>query len=116
MTTEGEWRHSEAIDTYELRLGKIFIATIKRRGGDSIYAKRWIATLNHDEVADTTDLEYAQGRVEYAIVCELTGLSAAYRRLKQRAPTAPDLFPDGAFERSKMLRLVKPMGAREDII
>jgi hypothetical protein len=32
-----------------------------------------------------------------------------FRRLKQRAPTGPDLFPDGAFERWKMHKLVKPI-------
>jgi hypothetical protein len=46
---KGEWRHSEMSYYCELRLGKIFTATIKRRGGDNIYpmarAKKLLARL-----------------------------------------------------------------------
>jgi hypothetical protein len=109
VTTEGEWRYSETNETYAFCLGRIFTATIKRHGGDIIYANHCVATLNTEEVTETPDLEYAQGCVEYAIVCKLTSLAAAYRRPKHRAPTGSDLFPDGAFERWKKLELVKPV-------
>lgn len=100
MPLDGNW--GEALpDQHELRLGRTFLATVRRRGGSGIYAGRWVAVLNGLQVADTSDLAYAMGMVEHAIVTELTALSEGYRRLKARAPTSGDLYPDGAWSRWK---------------
>jgi hypothetical protein len=104
----GDWHKAEMSDTYELRLGKAFTATIKQRGGASIYAKCWIVTLNQDLLTETNDPEFAKGRAEWEIITQLDTLKDAYRRIKQRAPTSSDLFPDGAFYRWKVSRMVKP--------
>ena len=53
------------------------------------------------------ELQYAKGRFECEIITQLDALKGAYRRIKQRAPTSSDLFPDGAFYRRNVSRMVK---------
>ena len=57
---DGDWQSYEGSNVYQLRLGKVFTATIEQRGGDGCYAKCWIGTLNGEQIADTNDLEYAK--------------------------------------------------------
>lgn len=98
---DGRWTKDDAGEIHNLKLGTIFTAVVMRRGGDSIYATRWIAVLNGLQVADTNDIDYAKGMVEWHIIRELSGLSDGYRALKERAPTSEALYQDGAWERWK---------------
>jgi hypothetical protein len=104
MQINGRWYQIEHGDGWDLRLGNIFTARIRRRGGNGIYAGRWEGVLNGQPIADTSDLDYAKGLVERQIVVEMTNLSEAYRALKTRAPTGDDLHPDGAWSRWKEAR------------
>ena len=103
MSLDGEW--GEALPgQHELRLGRVFLATVRQRGGSGIYAGCWIAVLNGQQVTETSDLAYAKGLVEWHIVNELRAAAEGYRRLKARAPDSTDLFPDGAWARWKERR------------
>jgi hypothetical protein len=98
---QGNWHTNDDRTEYRLRLGSIFEAIITPRGGDSIYAGRWVALLNGQLAVETSDLDLAKGTVEMMIVRELTALADDYRRLKARAPTSSDIYPDGAWGRWK---------------
>lgn len=100
----GVWQPNDDRSAFRLVLGSVFLATITRKGGDSIYASDWVSVLNGKLLTETPDLELAMGLAEMTIVHELTALSDPYRGLKARAPTSSDIYPDGAWGRWKAAR------------
>lgn len=97
MLIDGHWSASDDGQSYELKLGTVFRATVRRHDD----ANSWIATLNDRRLTGNSELDYAKGLVEWEIVKELTNLAPPYRELKARAPTSSDLYPDGAWARWK---------------
>ena len=87
---EGEW--SKFGSGYALKLGSVFLAKIHQRGGDSIYSKCWVVSLNdlhHHEVG--SDPDYARALAEHLICRELGNLAPAFERMKARLPP-PECF------------------------
>jgi hypothetical protein len=67
------------------------------------------STPNTDLIADTSDIEYAKARIDWEIVTRLNAIRDGFARIKRRTPSSSDLFPNGAFERWKTMKLVKPI-------
>jgi len=87
---EGEWSKFES--GYALKLGSIFLAKVRQRGGDSIYSKCWVVTVNdlhHHEVG--SDPDYARLFAEHLILRELRNIKTALEGMKLRIPP-PDCF------------------------
>jgi hypothetical protein len=101
MLINGSWSTSADRQVHTLKLGSIFLGTVKRvcLNGADVFG--WVATLNGKLLHPHCDLDYGKGLVEFEIVAEMTNLSDAYRTLKARAPTGSDLYPDGAWGRWK---------------
>ena len=87
---DGEWSAHQG--GYTLKLGTIFLGKVSQRGGEGIYAKCWVVTLNNEYIGEfSSDPDYARGIVERLICQKLEGIVAGYRKIKGRAPP-PDCF------------------------
>jgi hypothetical protein len=86
MLIEGQWAAQDG-GSYILKVGNLFIAEVRQRGGDGIYAKCWIVTVNKHFVAETgDDVLYAKAWAEKFICEELDRVKATYHQLRPRVP------------------------------
>ncbi len=82
---EGEWSAHEG--GYALKLGDMFLGKVRQKGGNSIYSKCWIASLNNIKYEEVNaDPDYARGLVERWICDELQRIVPAYKLIKGRVP------------------------------
>ena len=83
---DGEWGSFNG--GYALRVGRLFFGHIHQRGGEGIYARCWLVSLNREHVGETTDPDHARGWVERLICDELERLRPTFKIVFRRAPPA----------------------------
>jgi hypothetical protein len=83
VLTNGEWYPVD--QGWTLKLGEIFLGRLRQRGGDSIYATCWIATLNGVSLSDSENLTRAKSLVEWEIICQLRHIVPGYRVMVARS-------------------------------
>lgn len=99
MLLDGDW--CEDGGGLTLKVGNIFTGRIYPRGGDGIYARRWIVLLNGQHVTETADKAYAQGMIERMILDELRRIVPAFGKIKRRAPPAEAIWGTDGWSRWK---------------
>lgn len=92
---DGEWCKDGS--GHALKLGSTFMGKIRQRGGDSIYSKCWVVSLNDLQVQEVgPDPDFARAFVEHLICKELTNIVPAYKLIKARVPPPECFWGQGA--------------------
>ena len=96
MLLNGQWcRDSDfASEVLQMKLGDFFLAEVKPGSGD--LAGYWVVILNGKTIGAHKDKEWAMGCAEQEICKRLHNIRHDFLVIKKRAPTASDLYGDGA--------------------